>query len=128
MYIPSREARPEFREDGADVQVPPLRLGWGCGRPKSGPLADAKIGGYHQVQRRMIDPISGQLLDIEEGHSIDYGIAVAAAGGEETVDMPPSAVGLDPDARMPAPGSGPGPALPPAIAPAASDRSRLGPH
>jgi hypothetical protein len=60
------------------------------------------------VQRRMIDPISGQLLDIEEGHRIDYGIAVAAGGGEETVDMPPAAVGLDPDASMPAPGFGPG--------------------
>ncbi|MGC2080806.1 MAG: hypothetical protein WA728_33280, partial [Xanthobacteraceae bacterium] len=56
----------------------------------------------------MINPISGQLLDIEEGHCIDYGIGVAAGGGEETVDMAPAAVGLDPDASMLAPGSGPG--------------------
>src|SRR5271169_1695267 len=66
----------------------------------------------------MIDPIPRQLLDIEEGHCIDYGIAVAAGGGEETVNMPPAAVGLDPEASIPAPGSGPGAGASP------GDRSR----
>src|SRR5271169_4817660 len=49
MYIPSREARPDFREDGADVQILPLRGGCRYESLKSGPLTDPKTGGNHQV-------------------------------------------------------------------------------
>ena len=42
------------------------------------------------MNRRMLGPISRKLLEIEECHCINYGIAVAAGGGEESVDVLPA--------------------------------------
>jgi hypothetical protein len=63
------------------------------------------------MNRRMLGPIFGELFEIEERPLVDYGVAVAAGSGEETVDISPivwaawigstitdSAPGLDPGA------------------------------
>src|SRR5690242_6297879 len=48
------------------------------------------MGGRQDVNRRMLEPISGELLEIEERHLVDYGVAVTAGGGEEAVDVSPA--------------------------------------
>ena len=53
-------------------------------------FADAEIRPDQDVNRRMLDPICHQLFEIEERHLVDYGVAVAAGGSEEAIDMSPA--------------------------------------
>ncbi len=112
MHVPAAKSRSELSEKIADIA--------NRGRPGSGRdarsrhpfaliLAKTEIGSDDQMQRRMLDPIVGQLFDIEERHRIDYRIAVAAGGGEETVNMSPAVAGTEASA----PGSAPGAAASP---------------
>jgi hypothetical protein len=53
-------------------------------------FADAEICPDQNVKRRMLGPIFGELFEVEEGHLVDYGVAIATDSGEEAVDMSPA--------------------------------------
>ena len=53
-------------------------------------FADTEIRPNQQVKGRMLGPICSELFEIEERHFINYGVAVAAGGGEESIDIPPT--------------------------------------
>src|SRR6516162_265213 len=53
-------------------------------------FAGAEIGSHQDMHRRMLGPIRGELFDVEERHFVDYGIAVAAGGGEEAINLAPA--------------------------------------
>src|SRR5271169_727988 len=82
-------------------------------------LTDAEICPDQDVKRRMFGPIRSELLQIEERHLVDYGIAVAAGGSEESIYIPPiawvSRIGSGGRSAMidPAPGLDPGAAASP---------------
>src|ERR1700746_2239484 len=82
-------------------------------------LADAEIRPDEDVDGRRIDPICRQLFEIEERHLIDYGVTVAAGGGEEAIDISPAVrspwtgSGRNPAVIEPAPRRVPGAGAPP---------------
>jgi len=53
-------------------------------------LADAEICPDQNVKRRMLDPIFSELFEVEESHLVDDGVAVAAGGRKEAIDMSPA--------------------------------------
>ena len=83
---------------GAELRQDPVEIrgrcaAWpGMGRPCPAALmfAGAEIGSHQDMHRRVLGPISRELFDIEERHVVDYGIAVAAGGGEEAVYLAPA--------------------------------------
>jgi hypothetical protein len=78
------EERREIRSRRAD------RTGWGQWGRLAPMLAGAEIGAEQDMKRRMLDPVRGELFEIEERHLVDYRVAVAAGGGEETIDASPA--------------------------------------
>jgi len=85
------KSRAEFRDKLTNITG---RGAWGSRlrrrSPNPGPIfAQAKIGTEHQVNGGMVNPITYQLLNIEERHRIDHRIAVSAGGGEQAVDLLP---------------------------------------
>jgi len=67
-------------------------------------------------------PVRCQLLDLEERHLVDYGIAVSAGSGEETIDLSPRVISeivsdTDLALALPAPGPVPGAGASPIAAP-----------
>ena len=83
---------------GAELGEDPLEIR-ACREPQTGtgrwyPPAlmstDAEIRPNQDVNRRMLDPICRELFEIEERHLVDYGVAVAAGGREEAINMSPA--------------------------------------
>ena len=77
-------------------------------------FTDAEIRPDQDVNRWMLNPVCRELLEIEERHFVDYGVGVAASGGEEAIDRSPAlrtsriGSGGDPESVEPAPGLAPG--------------------
>ena len=109
MDITAHECRTEFGKELFGFTSRPQRVrcdGVGFATTPS----RTKMSGNYQMWWRMVDPISGQLLDVEERHCIDYRISVSTSCGEEAIDLSPVAAAL----ALSPPSCVRGPRIPPA--------------
>jgi len=91
MNVSRAKPGAELGDDPLEIRVcPDSRTGTGRLYLPALISTDAEIRPNQDVNRRMLDPICHELFEIEERHLVDYGVAVAAGGGEEAIDMSPA--------------------------------------
>ena len=91
MHVTCAKPWAEFGEELLDICARlPCRIRRGRWNALALLFADAEIRPDKDVNGRMLDPICGQLFEIEERHLVYHGVGVAAGGGEEPVDMAPT--------------------------------------
>src|SRR5271167_5143358 len=91
MHVAGAKRGAEFGEDRLEIRTrsaTPTGTGRWC--PSALMFADAEIRPDQDMNRRMLGPICHELFEIEERHLVDYGVAVAAGGGEEAINMSPA--------------------------------------